>query len=228
VPRTRPRETPASTPDGTSALYTQAGLSLVELMESLEPRERPVDPEATLYYPIDERQVRADAPAPPFSDAAEPVVEPATPPAVQTPNAVAPSTRPSARRTLLDSLANASLIQKAIIVLLPCLMVMLGLTSVLEPEAPIEPAPAATPKPAPKPEQTAAIASTPPRAARVQLPAVAAGTSVERAAADRVANGDFAGALELYRELAETRADGAAFAEAARILERRARQATAP
>jgi hypothetical protein len=196
-------------------------------MESLEPRERPADPEGTLYYPIDERQVRAGAPALPLPAIAEPAVELAVPPSAET-SAVEPPPKPFVGRKLLDSLANASLVQKAIIVLLPCLMAMLGLTPVLERGAPIEPAPAATPerKPSPEPEPMAAIPSTPPEAPRVQRPAIAPGTSLERAAADHVASGDFAGALELYRELAETRSD-AVFAEAARILERRARRANA-
>jgi hypothetical protein len=235
MPPARPRETPASKPDGaskpggTSKPDAEGGLSLVELMESLEPRERPVDPEATLYYPIDERHARAAAATPPFADTVEPVVEPAVPPAIETPSAVEPPPKPPGARRPLDSLANASLVQKAIIVLLPCLMAMFGLTPVLEPEAPIEPAPAATaqPKPAPEPEPMAALVPPPLQAPRVQRPAIAPGTSVERAAADHVASGDFAGALELYRELAETRSDAAVFAEAARILERRARHAKA-
>lgn len=130
-----------------------------------------------------------------------------------------------------QQLREASLAKKAIVVMLPLLMGVL----VLEPAAK-KPRPAAgtsaaaaadgSPHAPVVPREVTAedaprlLATTPAE----PPPALPKGVSLERAATDALSAGDFPRALGLYRELSKREPNNAAYREATRILERRAKE----
>lgn len=123
---------------------------------------------------------------------------------------------------ILQQIREASFARKASAAMLPLLIGLLLLKPVFKKsEASSTPASAATttalttPKAvvAPEPKLAPTPAEPPPT-----LPK---GTSLERAAADAIAAGDYERALGLYRELSRRQPANAAYREAARILERR-------
>ena len=93
-----------------------------------------------------------------------------------------------------------------------------------KPAAELAPAPQATPLPATLP-MSEGPAPTP---VATPTPAVALGphTTLQRAAADVIAEGRYADALSLYRQLAETEPESPAYAEVVQILEHRLRTTT--
>lgn len=124
--------------------------------------------------------------------------------------------------SIWQQVQQASWARKASAVLLPLLISMLVLRPVLKkPKHGSLPAPSAAasvalPSPAfPTPQ----LAATPPE----PPPTLPRGVSLEKAAADSVAAGDFQRASGLYRELLRREPQNAAYREALRILERRAR-----
>jgi hypothetical protein len=122
--------------------------------------------------------------------------------------------------SLWQQFQQASLARKASAVLLPLLLSMLVLKPVFKkPKHASLPAPSAAatvglPSPAlPTPK----LAATPPE----PPPTLPRGVSLEKAAADSVAVGDFQRARGWYRELLRREPQNAAYREALRILERR-------
>lgn len=132
-------------------------------------------------------------------------------------------TKPGIRQQIRE----ASFARKASAVMLPLVAGMLLLKPVFkEPksESPPASAPAsasspavAAPEPAASPQIS--LAATPPQ----PPPALPRGVSLEKAAVDAVAGGDFQRALTHYQELYRRSPDNAAYRQAQQILERRVR-----
>jgi len=126
---------------------------------------------------------------------------------------------------ILQQIREASFPRKASAVMLPLLIGLLLFKPLKK-----NPSPSAadtaetttamtTPKAVAAPEPEPQLAATPAE----PPPTLPKGMSLERAAADAIAAGDFGRALALYRELSRRQPDNAAYREAARILERRAK-----
>jgi hypothetical protein len=154
---------------------------------------------------------------------AERAVEPPPPPpAPEPPTATA---APSA--SLLQQLGEASLARKATLIVLALLLPVAAMTPVFDEEpAAKAPAPAHTP---PLERHAAEPAPSPSTAAPLEpLPALPKGVTLERAATDALAGGDFGRARRLYEELARQKPGVPAYREAARVLERRLRERQQP
>lgn len=134
-------------------------------------------------------------------------------------------------RGVLQQLREASPARKATLVVLPLLIGLLALKPVFKKDdaaAGVSPAPSAAASHAPMSSQhvaeseqaPAAVAPTP-----AEPPApLPKGVTLERAASDALAGGDFARALGFYRQLSRQNPEKAAYKEATRILERRQRE----
>jgi hypothetical protein len=142
---------------------------------------------------------------------------------------------PLAQR-IRQSIALASPARKATLVVLPLMLLLVSLKPIFKPRpspakraiaaAAIAPSARNTEPPAP------AAALVPARAPLEPSPASAAaaaglngvavkpGVSLERAATDSLASGDYARALELYRALAAARPEAPAYSSAVKVLER--------
>jgi len=152
-----------------------------------------------------------------------------------------PSAAPAKRRGLLASFRQASLVRQATLIMVPLLVGLLLVTPVLKPSrgsaagtgakatAPGTVASGATtPKPAPlaEPQAEGARAEEPVRSALPPpSPHATPGhaVSLERAAADSLAVGDFARAAVLYSLLSQREPNNPAYREATRILTERVR-----
>ena len=130
--------------------------------------------------------------------------------------------------SLWQRVRDASFARKASAVVLPFVAGMLLLEPILKkPEPPSAPPPAAQSAAPPlaaaalpaEPEPATALPTTAPEVP-LTLPR---GVSLEKAAVDAVAGGDFQRALTLYRELYRRSPSDAAYQQAVKILERRLR-----
>lgn len=138
-----------------------------------------------------------------------------------------PPPPPAAAPGFIQQLREASLARKATLVVLPLLLGLLALEpSFGKPAAAVlPPGPSATQAPArpqhvAQPDLRARVAPTPAE----PPPALPKGVTLERAASDALAGGDFQRALGSYRELSRREPGNVAYREAARILERRTRE----
>jgi hypothetical protein len=143
--------------------------------------------------------------------------------------AAAPPGMPKTRRSgPLQAFREASFARQASAVMLPLLLGLLLLKPVFRKpsqHAPGAPAAASIAKlKAPVLPRAAEVTSRP--AAAAARPILPKGVSLERAAADSIAGGDFTRARALYRELSQHDPSNLAYREAARILEERARART--
>jgi hypothetical protein len=137
--------------------------------------------------------------------------------------APADTTPPSTKPSLLQRAWGASFPRKASALMVVLLVAMFALKPVLQKQAAATPAPAtgATQVPAQH-----ALATPPPQLAATPPeppPVLPRGTTLEKAAVDAVAAGDFRRALSFYRELARRNPNATAYHEAERILEQRVR-----
>lgn len=139
---------------------------------------------------------------------------------------VSPSAPPTPKPSALQQLRDASLPRKATLVVLPLLIGLLALNPVFKkPTAAAAPEPSVSHAPV-RPQRVAEsepatrIAPTPAE----PPPVLPKGVTLERAASDALAGGDFQRALGFYRELSRREPGSAAYREAARILERRLRE----
>lgn len=119
-----------------------------------------------------------------------------------------------------SQIRDASLARKASALLLPLLIVLLLFKPVFK-----QPKPADSPVPAAATVATPTVLPDPPKLAvsPAQPPTLPRGVTLEKAAVDAVAAGDFTRALALYRELGRRDPARRAYQDALSILERRAR-----
>ena len=197
------------------------GLSLRQLMESLAPGELPSDPNATLYFPIDEREARR-------MDAA-PAQEEELP--HDSGLGLARLRGQGFFARARSSVARLPRTRKLTLIVLFALVGLAlvrgrGQSKAQSTEQDTNPGMATAPRTeaerhAPPPSSAPPLA--PESAPRFANPPfeLEPGASLEHAAVERIANGDFGAALPLYRRLAAAHAERPVFAEAARLLERR-------
>lgn len=180
----------------------------------------------TQYFSVKELMDRGKALAQDASPPAQAASQPplpvySTPPVAAPVPAAAVPARPSA----LEQLRDASLARKAILVILPLLLALFVLKPPFKKRAPVaaSPAvPAASAKAKPEPTPAPLPESEPVVAEDVEQPIkLGRGVTLQRAAADSVAAGNFEQALSAYRELARREPSNAAYAEAVRILSAR-------
>jgi hypothetical protein len=149
----------------------------------------------------------ASVPAPPLTDAAS----------------FAQAVRPSLMRRLTRSIAAVSWARKATLVVLPLLIGLLLYKPVFRNQPPRAktplaqaPARAARASSAARPHSKPAAAAPTPRPTRQAPP----GSSLERAAVDSLAAGNYPQALDIYRSLATANPSRTAYATAVKVLER--------
>jgi hypothetical protein len=130
--------------------------------------------------------------------------------------------RKPARAGILRQIREASFARKASALLLPLLIVLLSFKPVFKkPKQGAVRAPLAVVVTSPQPDAPPQLKlATTPAAPPPTLPR---GVSLEKAAADAVAAGDFMRAVALYRELSRREPARAAYTDALAILERRVR-----
>lgn len=185
----------------------------------------------TAYFSVTALMERGKAVAARSEPAAAPSQSelPPAPLATEPPHvtSVSPEATPNSKPSILQQLRDASLPRKASLVMLPLLIGLLALNPVFknQPDAAGVPEPSASPAPvvplhvtesAPLPLLAPTPAQPP--------PALPKGVTLERAASDALAAGDFPRALGFYRQLSRERPQNAAFNEAVRVLERRVRE----
>jgi hypothetical protein len=149
--------------------------------------------------------------------------EPATPPAEPLPGV-------PLEPGLLQQIRQASFARKASALLLPMLILLLVVKPVFKkPKHAAAPAAATSAASLPSASASAPAPAVEPKLAATPAqppPAVPRGVSLEKAAVDAVAAGDFTRALALYRELSRREPQRAAYKDAALVLERRVRAQT--
>ncbi|RYZ05481.1 MAG: hypothetical protein EOO73_19720 [Myxococcales bacterium] len=186
----------------------------------------------TAYFSVTALMERGKAVAARVYSPATPPAAAGAPPAPEAPSAAdEPPIAPlPLKPSVVQQFREASLPRKATVVMLPLLIGMLLLKPVFKKPSEVEGVPAATgttqealvPQHVAEPEPTRAplLAATPAE----PPPVLPKGLSLERAASDALAAGDFERALGLYRELSRRQPQSAAYGEAVHILERRLRE----
>ncbi|MDF3066781.1 MAG: hypothetical protein K0R38_2382 [Polyangiaceae bacterium] len=179
----------------------------------------------TAYFSVTALMERGKAvaartqPPPPIAEPARLASEPPLAAPVTT------SAPPQAKPSILEQLRDASMARKATLVIMPLLIGFIAMNPVFEAEMTggASPQPSASHAPAlpqhvGESDAQTRLAPTPAE----PPPVLPKGVTLERAAADAIAGGDFQRALGFYRELSRRSPENASYREAARILERRA------
>lgn len=131
---------------------------------------------------------------------------------------------------ILEQLRDASMVRKATLVVLPLLIALLAVTPIFKQAPPAESSSSAVSSAQlPAVAHPQHVAQTDPKPLLAEAPAEPPpvppkGTTLERAAADALAAGEYSRALGFYRELSRRDPNSVPYREATRILERRKRE----
>jgi len=216
---------------GVTSLPAAASASMVPV-PATPTRLLDFDEDCTQYFSVDELWARRP------TSVAEGAAPAGTPPPTPPLAVGAPTSAAAKRRGLLQSLRQASLVRQATLIMLPLLIGLLLLKPVLEhsrgraagtgarttataTSGLTTPKPSSAPVVGPAPE--AARAEAPVRGAPVPRATPGHAVSLERAAADSLALGDFPRAAALYGQLSQREPNNLAYREATRILTERVR-----